>query len=265
MADLLFDTHCHLFASGFPDGASPLLAGPGAELREYARLREVHHIVRSLVIGYDEGPYTGNSDYVAGLATSRPWLIPLRYVRAGDALYGDIAAYPTTVAQARELADALRGARANGRGPRMLSLNVQPEFLAGMLPAIAELTGTWFLISHLGLPGPVADAVVARQRLTSVTQLAGLPNVSVKISGQYAASVQDYPHRDVQSQLDVLADELGMNMLVWGSDFAPCLADGAFDHAVDCLFPSQAQDTDREAIRHRNAQTMFEKFCGDAP
>lgn len=262
MLERMIDTHCHLFEDGFGAVADPELNAPGGELAEYERLRERHHITRSLVIGYDEDPYQGNSDYLAALAPDRPWLLPVRYVTiAGDGpLPRAMTAYPDGADAAQQLADRLLAA-ARDSSPRLVSLNVRPDALSPLIPAIRELTETWFLISHLGLPGPVTSADDADRILEPLWGLAAHGNVSVKISGQYAATREPYPHRDAAVIVDLLADRLGTAFLVWGSDFSPCLAAGSFDDAVHCLLPTGASAAERDAIYAANAQRMLDEFC----
>lgn len=262
MPPRMIDTHCHLFEHGFGAVADPELNAPGGELAEYGRLRERFDIARSLVIGYDDGRYAGNSDYISRLAADRPWLLPVRYVSiAGDApLPRAMTAYPADANAAERLAARLS---ASGRGgsPRLVSLNVRPEALPPLIPAIRDLPGTWFLISHLGLPGPVTGVDDANRVLAPLWELAGLGNVSVKISGQYAATREPYPHRDAAVVVDLIADRLGTAALVWGSDFSPCLAAGSVDQAVHCLLPAGASTAERDAIYFANAQRMLDRFC----
>lgn len=262
MPPRMIDAHCHVFEHGFGAVADPELNAPGGELAAYEGLQERFRIARSLVIGYDEGRYAGNSEYIARLATDRPWLLPVRYVGAtGDgSLPRAMTAYPADAGAAERLAARLL---ASGRdcGPCLVSLNVRPEALQPLIPAIRDLPETWFLISHLGLPGPVTGVDDANRVLAPLWGLAGRRNVSVKISGQYAATNEPYPHRDAAVIVDLLADRLGTAALVWGSDFSPCLAAGSVEQAVHCLLPTGASAAEQDAIYFANAQRMLDQFC----
>lgn len=263
MLERMIDTHCHVFESGFGAVTDPELNASGGELVAYERLREQFHITRSLVIGYDDGRYTGNSDYIAELAATRDWLLPVRFVGAASdgPLPKALSAYAAKPGEAERLAKRLMAGDRHGDGPRLVSLNVRPDALAPLVPAIRALPDTWFLISHLGLPGPVTDIDDADRRLAPLWPLAEQGNVSVKISGQYAATRQPYPHADAAVIVDLLAERLGVAALVWGSDFSPCLAAGPIDEAVHCLLPTGATATETDAIYYANALRMLNRFC----
>lgn len=258
----LFDTHCHLFEHGFHGRGGVLLRGPGRELEEYERFRAEYRITRSLVIGYDAGGYAGNSRYIAGLAETRSWMVPLRFAAPGGPFSGAVSAYVADAGAAAALAGAL-GAEPDP--PAILSLNAPPEALAVLEETIRRLESTWVLVSHLGLPGPVGSAREARARLAPLVRLAGLPQVSVKLSGQYAASGTAHPHDDVRVLVDSVADAFGVGALVWGSDFSPCLEAVSLEQAVACLLPAGAGADDRHDILFGNAERSFHRYAGALP
>lgn len=242
----LFDTHCHLFEHGFHGSTGVLVRGRGRELEEYERFREEYRIAKSLVVGYDGDGYAGNSEYVAGLAETRDWVVPLRYATGSDL---DFARSPAGWGYA-------------SRAPGILSLNASPEALAELEPSIRAADDTWVLISHLGLPGPVASEAAARERLEPLLRLAGLPHVSVKLSGQYAASTSGYPHDDARVLVDIVAEVFGTAALVWGSDFSPCLEFVSLEEAVECLLPAGASAAERHDILFGNADRSFHQYAG---
>lgn len=254
----LFDTHCHVFEHGFHGRTGVLLRGRGRELEEYERFRAEYRITRSLVIGYDEGGYAGNSDYIEGLAPTRPWMVPLRYAIPGGPWSEMASAYAADASTGAALAESLAAAEP----PTVLSLNATPEALATLEPALRGLEGTWVLVSHLGLPGPVGSAAAARDRLEPLLRLAGLPHVSVKLSGQYAASAAAHPHDDVGVLVDLVADAFGVGALVWGSDFSPCLDYVSLEEAVECLLPAGAGAGERHDILFGNADRSFHRYAG---
>lgn len=259
----LFDTHCHIFERGFVGLNGVRLSEPGEELQTYERWCLSAGVVRSLVVGYDEESYVGNSDYVQQLAQSREWLIPLRYTPAGEQPARFASAYPGSERGAQVLVGILREqARANS-APRILSLNATPAMIDLLGEVIRELDETWFLISHLGLPGHVADRAAALEELAPILRLGGQPNVSVKISGQYAASAGAYPHDDVQPLVDILAEHMGVGALVWGSDFSPCLDFVTMAEATQCQLPSGVTAAERHAIYFQNASDMYARFGGE--
>lgn len=266
VASELFDTHCHLFEHGFEGRTGVLLRGRDRELAEYERFRVEYGVARSLVVGYDEDGYAGNSAYIAGLAASRPWLVPLTYRRPeslGAVAPGErIAVYVTDRDAAGPVAEAIGAWVAHGGAPAILSLNATPGALALIAPPLADLDTTWCLVSHLGLPGPVASAAEAQERLAPLWPLAGRDHVSVKLSGQYAASSLGYPHDDVRVLVDLLADRLGAAALVWGSDFSPCLDAITLEEAVECALPTGASAIERHDILYGNAARHLDRFAG---
>lgn len=256
----LFDTHCHLFEHGFHGRAGVLLRGRGEELATYERYRTEFGIERSLVVGYEEAHrYRGNTEYLDRVRQTRPWLVPLGFAAVGAPLpaRAAVSAYVTTADDARWFIDAI-----DHHAPAVVSLNVRPEALAVLSGAIRRHPSTWFLISHLGLPGPTASREQAEVALASLQTLAGLDHVSVKLSGQYAASVTGFPHRDVQHLVDLVADRFGIPALTWGSDFSPCLEYVTAQEAVACVLPTGISDSERDAIYFGNADRQFAHYFG---
>ncbi|CAN5401993.1 hypothetical protein BH10ACT7_BH10ACT7_10130 [soil metagenome] len=260
-ASELFDTHCHLFERGYHGRFGFLVSARGDELASYERFRAEFGITRSLVVGYEEADqYQGNNAYIESLAAERDWIVPLRFVaRSAAAAFGEqISLYAMDPTAAQAAAELL--ARTEGGPPRIVSLNAVPEALAVLAPVIRRLESTWVLISHLGLPGPVDSLSKARDRLAPLLSLADCPQVSVKLSGQYAASAGGYPHEDAQVIVDVLAETFGVGPLVWGSDFSPCLEFVSFDEAIHCLLPTGVTAQERARILAGNASRMFDHY-----
>lgn len=263
----LFDTHCHLFERGYHGRYGFLLGARGEELAAYERFRAEFSITRSLVIGYEEQDlYRGNNAYIAGLAAERDWIVPVRFVAPnGAAGRGEaISIYAGDLASAREAAAILEAAEASAENPAIVSLNAVPEALDVLAPVMRRLENTWFLVSHMGLPGPIASLAAARDRLAPLIDLADCAHVSVKLSGQYAASTGGYPHEDVQVIVDLVAEAFGTGSLVWGSDFSPCLEYVSFDEAIDCLLPTGVSSRERADILSGNATRMFDHYYGAA-
>lgn len=260
MTDRLFDTHCHLFERGFSGSTGVLLRGRHAELHAYERYRSEFAIERSLVLGFEgEAGYLGSNAYLESLSVGRPWLIPVPFVAVGSPLSGRAAcAYVSTADDGQWLAAEL------GRrdAPALLSLNARPEALAAAAPALRAAGGTWILVSHLGLPGPAPSLLAAIERLEPLLSLAAADHVTVKLSGQYAASSLGYPHPDVQPIVDLVADRFGGHRLTWGSDFSPCLEHVTFAEAVDCVLPSGASPTERDAILFSTADRLYHHYLG---
>lgn len=258
----LFDTHCHIFKNGFTGETGVRFPNPDEELAAYEVGRAKLGIERSLVVGYDESDYLGNSDYIASLGRTREWLLPLRYASIGAEISPLASSYPVTTEKAEVLAEQLRKQALAGQAPRILSLNATPEALQVLRGCMELLPDTWFLISHMGLPGPVTTREHAREVLRAVVAAAALPNVSVKLSGQYAATSGAHPHLDVQPLVQELAERAGIESLVWGSDFSPALDFVSFEQARDCILPDGITSDERHSIYFQNAADMYDRFGG---
>ena len=260
--ETLFDTHCHIFETGFEGPGGVLMPSYGEELTAYEQFHRSARIEHALVVGYDEGGYAGNSDYLDALAPDHEWITPLRYTPSGTDLAALASAYPGDAEQADELGQRLLAQAQQGSAPSIVSLNAPPSAVAALAPTIRRLEETWFLIAHLGLPGPITDPAEVADRLAPVLALAGAPNVSVKLSGQYAASSGDHPHTDVQSIVDTFADALGIGGLVWGSDFSPCLDFITLEQAIACVLPTGVTASESDAIYFQNAREKFAQYAG---
>ena len=243
------DAHLHLFRDGYADGfGGP--PGPDAELALYERLRAQFGIERGLVVGYDEGRYAGNNDYVLELARAHDWIAPLAYLPAtpptverlrelhrrgavGFAVYlPDAADGEALAAWPAEVLAELQAQRA------ILSLNAMPPATSLLGAFAAALAGCPILFSHLGLPGPLATIPTpadATERLAPLLALAQHEHVAVKFSGLYGVSdpAHDFPHAAALPFVDLLLDAFGPARLLWGSDFAVALDFVSFAQTAD--------------------------------
>jgi predicted TIM-barrel fold metal-dependent hydrolase len=223
-----FDAHIHLFERGYSGTRAP-----GAELADYLRLRQRHGIGRALVVGYEGEPqFAGNNDYVLGLASTRPWIVPLYFVdprsvtvdevewavsRGARGLSLYLGADPTL---AGHVPSTVWAACAAHRLP--LSVNAAPPALASLVPVAAALRDAPLLLSHLGLPGRPPHAAPRSMWSSGLRRLARHRNVLVKLSGLYAIDPV-FPHRSAEDDVREAVSAFGAHRLVWGSDFSPGL------------------------------------------
>jgi len=261
-SEVRFDTHCHLFEFGYHARRQH------EELHTYEQFRHRYNIQRSIVVGYErELEHHGNNRYIAELASRHDWLLPFAYISADAGVANPpraIATYAFGQAQGQGVAELLADIRRKGRPVAAVSLNADPPALESLKETIAGSSDTWFLISHLGLPGPIRQDDDLRDRLAVVLELGKFSNTTIKISGQYAASAapKSWPHSDVQVVVDTLANDVGVASLVWGSDFSPVLDAVSFDAAVHCLFPTGATAEETHAILFENASRMQHEYLG---
>ena len=94
---------------------------------------------------------------------------------------------------------------------------------SGQLDALGVLArsrpGLRLAVDHLGLTGRAMDAAVAPEIATLLT-LAGLPNVSVKLTAVPCYSTEDPPYPALHPFLRQLHDAFGPERLFWGSDLS---------------------------------------------
>jgi L-fuconolactonase len=94
---------------------------------------------------------------------------------------------------------------------------------SGQLEALGELArrrpGLRLAVDHLGLTGQATDAA-AGPEIKELAGLAGLPNVSVKVTAVPCYSTESYPWPAMHPHLRRLYDAYGPERLFWGSDLS---------------------------------------------
>ena len=266
----LADSHIHLFRHGYRHDGLPSLFGAG-EIEAYEAIRRLHDIDLALVVGYEaDGIDPSNNNYIRELSTRHPWIRTVAYVdprsrptTADIAMFLDqghrgLALYATAAERVRALLEwpqaiwELLQARS-----AVLSFNIRPDGIGLLRPLAAAAPGVSFLLSHLGLPGVLADDIgpeVLDQRLAPLLSLADLPNVAVKISGLYATSdpPHAYPHRGAAFAIQRILSAYGPARCVWGSDFAPALEFVSYAQAIHWPGIDDLPDHTRHAIMRGN-------------
>ncbi|MBX3582768.1 MAG: amidohydrolase family protein [Rhizobiaceae bacterium] len=247
---MIVDSHLHLFRRGyghFGTTSSPL--GDLSDIEAYERLREKHGVVAGLVVCYEaDGIDPSNNAYVRELAASRPWIHSVAYLSPSSAPgkeivasllaagHSGIALYLPDEASANALYEwpseswsMLSDANA------VVSLNARPEATRHLGKLVRQAGNSQFLFSHLGLPGrhqTVPTREEAAQRISSLLDLAALPNVGVKLSGLYAVDPSP-PHLAAWPFIELLIERFGAENLHWGSDFSPSLEFVTFDETLE--------------------------------
>lgn len=266
----LADSHIHLFRRGYRHDRLPSLFGAG-EIEAYEAIREIHGIELALVVGYEaDNIDPANNAYIRDLSTRYPWIRTVAYVdpRSRPA----VAAIATLLDQGHSglalYAAAADRVQALLEWPRavwellqarnaILSFNIRPDDIGLLRPLAAAAPGAWFLLSHLGLPGVLADDIspsALELRLAPLLSLADLSNVVVKISGLYATSDPPYayPHRGAALAIPRIISAFGPARCVWGSDFAPALEFISYRQAICWPGLDSLPDHTRDAIMRGN-------------
>jgi predicted TIM-barrel fold metal-dependent hydrolase len=94
---------------------------------------------------------------------------------------------------------------------------------SGQLGALGDLArarpGLRLAVDHLGLTGQHTDAAIAPE-IAELVALAGLDNVSVKMTAAPCYSTEPYPYPALHPFLRQLFDAFGPERLFWGSDLS---------------------------------------------
>jgi predicted TIM-barrel fold metal-dependent hydrolase len=113
-----------------------------------------------------------------------------------------------------------------------------------------------WLLDHMGRPRhDMPDAAYQ-----PVLDLAGRPNVFVKVSGFYAftARAAEYPYKDLERFVIALRDAYSAQRLLWGSDLPPVLEFSSYEQSFACLEHIRGlTENDLEWILGRTAEKLF--------
>lgn len=118
----------------------------------------------------------------------------------------------------------------------------------GFLPSVAALArrfpGVPFSLDHLGMPQPPMEEPGPEplRDFPQLLQLAQFPNVSVKISGIPALSLEPYPWADLNRPLRRLIEAFGTERLMWGTDWTRVVH--LFSYKDSLRFITESPDLD---------------------
>jgi L-fuconolactonase len=272
------DAHLHFFSPGYaarmPESCRRVQPD---EVTLYAALAQQHEIVQVLAVGYEGQPWAaGNNRYLAGLAAAHDWIRPVAFVHDPAALdvetleqlarerFVGLSLYlfdePALAALGR-VADDVWAWLAQRRW--LISVNSRGERWTRWKPILERHSDLRLLVSHLGLPPAVeraADEQATRLALGAVPELARFAGVRVKLSGFYALTTPgyDYPHQAAWPYVRALLSAFGVERLLWGSDFSPCLEWLSFPQTLGLLAHMPfLTDADRERIEGANLLALL--------
>ncbi|MFE4372223.1 amidohydrolase family protein [Streptomyces sp. NPDC056835] len=113
-----------------------------------------------------------------------------------------------------------RGIAAVGAAGLVYDLVVRPDQLPAAVRTVRELPDVRFVLDHAGNPVIGPDGLEPWASL--LTELAGCPNVTVKLSG-LVTRVGPAPARALRPYADTLLATVGPHRLMYGSDWPVCL------------------------------------------
>jgi L-fuconolactonase len=267
------DAHLHFFLPGYaarlPESCRRVQPD---ELTLYMALARQHDIAQVLAVGYEGQPWaSGNNGYLAELAATHDWIRPVAFVH--DLAGLDLATLEQLAQTGfvglslylfdEPMLDGLGQVSDEAwdwltRRCWLISVNSRGERWAAWKPILERHPNLRLLVSHLGLPPAVdraPDEQAARLALVSVLDLARFADVRVKLSGFYALTNPgyDYPHQAAWPYVAALLAAFGVERLLWGSDFSPCLECLSFPQTLGLLAHMPFLDeADRERIEGAN-------------
>ena len=272
------DGHLHFFSPGYaarlPESCRRVQPD---ELTLYTALAQQHGIEQVLAVGYEGQPWAaGNNRYLAELAATHDWIRPVAFVH--DLAVLDVATLEH-LARSRfvglslylfdqPVLDALGQLSGDiwawlAQRRWLISVNSRGERWAAWKPVLERHPTLRLLVSHLGLPPAVErapDESLARSALGAVLELARFADVRVKLSGFYALTTPgyDYPHRAAWPYVAALLEAFGVERLLWGSDFSPCLEWLSFPQTFGLLAHVPfLDDADRRRIEGANLLALL--------
>ena len=236
------DAHIHCFRKGFQE---KFTARPGVQIDELAcfdSLAADHQVTAALVVGYaGEDCYRDNNQFLAENLAQHDWINATAFVSEPDRLtvakleswhqqgFIGISIYVFDEDGERLIQqppDEVWTWLATNQW--LISVNSRGEYWHAWVPILERHGVLRVVISHLGLPAVVSQSPtmeIAQQALDGPLALAKFPGPRVKLSGFYGLTDpgHDYPYEAAWPYVDCLRSAFGVERLLWGSDYTPCL------------------------------------------
>ncbi len=251
------DAHVHLSHRPFPkEGCAQVgfLTRPGIHLDEiacYESHAEDHDVTAALVVGYAAEDWCkDNNRFLVEKLAQHTWIHAVAFVSelkklsttlleswrsqgfVGISIYLFDAESESLLIQTPE--EVWTWLAANNW---LISVNSRGEYWQTWLPILERHETLCVLISHLGLPPAVSEPPIqqfAEHALAGPLALAQFPGPRVKLSGFYALTTpsHDYPHMSAWPYVKCLQTAFGVERLLWGSDYSPCLDSLSFPQTL---------------------------------
>jgi predicted TIM-barrel fold metal-dependent hydrolase len=136
--------------------------------------------------------------------------------------------------------------------------------IAGRLDQGIELIrrnpDTQVIVDHLGLVQPHGPPVPAEPwaELAQVLTLAGLNNVTMKITGACTLSREPYPFNDIWDPVCRMIDAFGIDRCMWGTDWTRTVKLLTFKQAVDAFRETgRISDSDKAKLMGANTARIY--------
>jgi predicted TIM-barrel fold metal-dependent hydrolase len=119
---------------------------------------------------------------------------------------------------------------------------------------------TAIVIDHLGLQQPFEPPPPAQPfaDLANVLQLAGHPNVAIKITGACTLSREAYPYKDIWDPLARIFDAFGIDRCMWGTDWTRAVGLLTYKQGVDAFRSTdRLSDSDKRTLMGGALQRVY--------
>ena len=145
--------------------------------------------------------------------------------------------------------DVRRGLQAVGDAGLVFDLLVRPSQLPAALRVSTELDGVRFVLDHAGKPE------IAEGRLEPwaglIGEMAGLPNVTCKLSGLVTEAGPSWTAEDFVPYLDRMIESFGPGRLMFGSDWPVCTLAARYGEVIALarrLLEPRLNDAERDLV-----------------
>ena len=119
---------------------------------------------------------------------------------------------------------------------------------------------TSIVSDHLGLQRPFEPPPPEQPfaDLPDVLQLAGHPNVAIKITGACTLSREAYPYKDIWDPLARVFDAFGIDRCLWGTDWTRAVALLTYKQGVDAFrISDRLSDSDKRTLMGGALQRVY--------
>jgi L-fuconolactonase len=148
----------------------------------------------------------------------------------------------------------LRGIAAVGAAGLVYDLLVRPPQAAAALDAVRRLPSVSFVVDHAGKPDIAGG--VWEPWATWITDLAALPNVTVKLSGLVTEAGPGWKPADVLPYARHVLAAFGPDRVMYGSDWPVCTL-AASPAQVRALAEEAVSPEDRNAVFGATARRIY--------
>ncbi len=133
-----------------------------------------------------------------------------------------------------------------------------PKQLEATLQLVKEFPEHRFVIDHIAKP-LIKDKEINTWE-TLITQIAGFPNVTCKISGMVTeADWNHWKYEDFIPYLDVIFNAFGTNRIMYGSDWPVCLLGGTYSKVKGIIdqYITRFNTEEQQKVMGENAAKFY--------